>query len=56
VFVDFFVEDAFAASFIHFGVALVLRDIRLQAVVETGFARFLGVEGAVSIEVCTLDG
>ena len=54
--VDLFVENAFTASFVCLAVPLVLWNVGLQAVIETGFARFLGVEGAIGIEICTLDG
>ncbi len=54
--VHFFVETALAASFVLLAITLVLRDVGLQAMVETGLASFLGIESAVSIEGCASDG
>ena len=53
MFVDFFVEQAFATSFILLAVTLVLRNGGFQAMVKTGFASILGIEAAIGIEVKT---
>lgn len=54
--VHFFVEDTLAASLVLFAIAFVLRNVGLQAMVETGLASFLGIESAVGIEVGASDG
>ena len=50
------VATALAASFVLRAVALVLREVGLPAVMETGLASFLGIESAVGVEGGASDG
>ena len=55
MFVDGFVENAFATLFVLLAITLVLWNVGLQAMIETGFASFLSIESAVGIEVGSSD-
>ena len=56
VFVDRRVEQAFAAAFGRFPVALVFGDVGNELVIEADFAGVTGVKGTVGIEVCSGNG
>lgn len=54
-FVDFSIEQAFAASFGRFAIALVFVNVRNNTMIEAGFAGILGVKSLVGIEEGPLD-
>ena len=51
MFVDFFVDNVFTASFVSLAGPLILWNIGYQAVIDTGLASFLAVEGSADAGV-----